>query len=1036
MGRPAVPTPAVSALATRLKSVMTRRAGVALALYGEAGVGKSTVAHEVLQQVSCRSSSLHAARALAALPAELPQPSRLPLWARRTLERLVGGEHLDPQHAADALAALLAALAPIVLHVDDLHEAPAEGLELYTALAARVRRSRGVALLATSRTSPPAPFEACRVEPLSAEAARALLEQELGAAPPAAAAAWIYARTLGNALFTLEYLRYLTRQGYVWSDAKRWHWREPPPTVMPTTVEALIERLLYERLDGALEHALHAKAMLPLQASEVLWREVAGLEPEVLRGAALELERRGVLREGEFAHPLFREVARGQLGMIRRLLAQRAIVALCDEPEEAAAFVEDAALEPDAAAALLERAAQAAKEAGNEVRAARLLARAAVQTQGDRRGRLAFEAAKGLQSIDVHASIRLARMAADELQDPEAIHFLAGQLTVVGQGAEAEEVLARLPESERSGARWAKHLITVRGGAGDAASVVRLWHEYPALHHETDPRLAYAVGFSMVVLGQYRAADALAAQALPHAQGALERCRLLMVRGLAQTYLRAFGGAEPCFDEAVALAREGGMVSWRAAALYNRAIMLEYQGRYREMLSDLGEALVCYGEFGDGRRYASTQTKLARYLLERGDYERAEDLLLECRELLSRSDPSPFLVTCESTLAELYCEWRPLHAAILARKHAERALEYALALAIPAKLMQGKTAVARALAYHGDARQALTLADEALELARASEDPENVVLVLPVRAQALEALGRGDEAQRALAEAERLAAQQENALAVHRLGLELDRLRKDAAGAGERMAWFEARGLMHGVNLASRCFPELAREGARELEPSSALPRLELLGPMQLVRDGVSVAVHGHKRKELLATLLEARVAGRAEVSQLELLDALYPDEAEDVAAGALKQLVFQLRKSLGQGVILRTGSGYALGEVTSDVEAFLQGGATRLWRGSYREDIDGQGDETVAGAVHHALRLKIAERLGDDPAEAARLGQLLLRADPYDAEALRLTLRALQACGDRRGLEKLYEQGRRQLTEVGERLPEGWGSFLADRPL
>jgi len=208
-----------------------------------------------------------------------------------------------------------------------------------------------------------------------------------------------------------------------------------------------------------------------------------------------------------------------------------------------------------------------------------------------------------------------------------------------------------------------------------------------------------------------------------------------------------------------------------------------------------------------------------------------------------------------------------------------------------------------------------------------------------------------------------------------------------------------------------------------------------VLGPLRLVRQGKVEEVRGQKRKELLAYLLEARLAGRAEVPQLELLDALYPDEPEDVATGALKQLVFQLRKSLGTGAILRTGSGYALGDLGSDAEGFLKSGDTRLWRGVYREDTQGQNQETVASALYHALYLQAADLLTKDPAEAARLGQLLLTADPYDAEALRLTMNALQACGHQRAVEQLYRQGRSQLAEVGELLPERWTSFLAAPP-
>ena len=65
------------------------------------------------------------------------------------------------------------------------------------------------------------------------------------------------------------------------------------------------------------------------------------------------------------------------------------------------------------------------------------------------------------------------------------------------------------------------------------------------------------------------------------------------------------------------------------------------------------------------------------------------------------------------------------------------------------------------------------------------------------------------------------------------------------------------------------------------------------------------------------------------------------------------------------------------------------------------------------------------------DPKEAARLGRLLLEADPYDLETLRLTLEALRRAGNHRSLSRLYEKARARMLEVGERLPADWQDFL-----
>jgi DNA-binding SARP family transcriptional activator len=148
------------------------------------------------------------------------------------------------------------------------------------------------------------------------------------------------------------------------------------------------------------------------------------------------------------------------------------------------------------------------------------------------------------------------------------------------------------------------------------------------------------------------------------------------------------------------------------------------------------------------------------------------------------------------------------------------------------------------------------------------------------------------------------------------------------------------------------------------------LARLEVLGPMRFVRAGAAEPMRAQKRKELLVRLLEARIAGRFGLSQLELIDALYPDAHEGDAARSLQQRVFQTRKRLGASLLIRCGDGYALGAVTSDAEAFLETDDTRLWRASYLANA-GTGDEVVAGALHHALRMRMEPSLEAEPAEA-----------------------------------------------------------------
>jgi hypothetical protein len=52
--------PTLTPLLTRLKSVVTKRVGLALGLWGEAGIGKSYTVQRLLAAVTCQSFSVHA----------------------------------------------------------------------------------------------------------------------------------------------------------------------------------------------------------------------------------------------------------------------------------------------------------------------------------------------------------------------------------------------------------------------------------------------------------------------------------------------------------------------------------------------------------------------------------------------------------------------------------------------------------------------------------------------------------------------------------------------------------------------------------------------------------------------------------------------------------------------------------------------------------------------------------------------------------------------------------------------------------------
>ncbi|WP_027892495.1 ATP-binding protein [Calidithermus chliarophilus] len=287
-----VPTAAlIPNLTKRLSWVLSKRKGVAVALVGPPGVGKTWTARQVLAGVPCPTRQLPASLAAGGLLAALPMAPDSPPWVRSALERFARGQ-ATPLAAAGALAAHLVQLAPFILLVEDLHEAEGERLAFWVALAEAVGHSRGVALLVTGRNALPAPFENHAVEPLSPEASALLLEGEAGSALPPEATDWIWRHAQGNPLFTLEYFRHLGRLGYLWSDGQRWRWRPPPDDLRPISVEAVIAQQL-QALGSAPEAQalLTAKALLPPSSPAGRLARVSGLSPEAL--AAWEGAARG-----------------------------------------------------------------------------------------------------------------------------------------------------------------------------------------------------------------------------------------------------------------------------------------------------------------------------------------------------------------------------------------------------------------------------------------------------------------------------------------------------------------------------------------------------------------------------------------------------------------------------------------------------------------------------------------------------------------------------------------------------------------------
>jgi tetratricopeptide (TPR) repeat protein len=1050
---------ALETIAKRLISVVSKRESFAITLVGEAGLGKSFQLDRLLNNLACRSVSLSANASGPVLARSFARHDRVPAWAARSLERLESGESLDADRLADAITAYLISCAPFVLRLEDLHEANPTQLEVWAGVARSLKGTRGVSVLASGRGLPPESFEHVRLESLDLTASRLMLEQQIGAELPEAALNWIQARANGNPLFTLEYFRFLARSGFLWSDARRWRWRDPGSEVMPTSVEALVAQAIEPlRADPLLEAVLQARAILPDDQLD-RWAAVAQLPVEQLKSLQHKLELDGVLRDGALP-AIVSTVIRATLEpAFKQDLARRAIHVLeQDFPAFAALLIDDADLEPNEAIALLERGASSmVNRSGRQ--SAGFLVQAAERASPFERASRSLLAARALQPFDSEEALRLVRLAGALEPNDQTTLLEAELLAAQGRFLEAERCAKRLePEST---IRWLEVLLEARYRLDDDAGVLKIWESHPGLQTQAGVALQVRVGYALTQLGRFDQAREVYQKILETTLSAEDRAWALSAAAIVEldggdlnAAANGFSVALEAFDDLKNPSLE--LLARRVATLANRSMVRYRLGQFTAAIQDLESVLTHHSQNGDGRSFAEAQTNLGTYLIAQAEFERAEEVLLEARAVLERitvgsghkGENPRRLSLAEQGLVQLYLEWGPLHGAALALRHAMAAERAARAVQNPANLAQTLFYCAWAEAVHGRPERAQSMSDELEGLATELSLEPMRLLANWVRGLACERLGRIAESLECIqVSSDQMAALGHQAYA-QRLALELDRMRNDANSARARGPNLLA--YPGWMAVARRYFPEafaakdllptkpLAKPNSkatvRASESNQArehLPRLNVLGTLRLEINNETITPPALQGKILLAVLLEARITGRDGVNTLELLDVLYPEYEEGRGLGALKQLVFRIRASLGKSAILRLSDGYSLGSLETDAETFLSTGATHLWRGPVLSDLSEDIAFGLRDALAQALELCVESMPETDPQEAVRLAEIMRESDPYDQQALRHHLRVLEITADLRKLERTYSQAREQLSEVGEDLPESWREYL-----
>lgn len=1030
-----------SVLARRFNAVLAKRAGLALAVTGEAGIGKSFSVSQALQEISAQSICLPATSDLGQWAKAIPKAKKRPTWAQITLEKSEA-ELQSGDAFGTALVANMALLAPFVLFLEDVHEAKIERLTLIEKIGQLVSCTKGVALVVTSRRVAPAGFSGFQLPPLEPVQSRTLLEHACGAVLPQDSLDYIFLRAQGNPLFTLEFLKFLTRQGFLWFDGTTWHWRAPGGDLVPVTVEALIEQMI-DGFQHSLESrtVLEARALLPSQMFEPrqLWFDLTKLSRQEFSNTLELLEQEGLLRQGNFNHPLIREVVLNGISSVRRAEMARMVLQRFDESQLqlAASFVGDAGLPASEQLAVLQKAAAQARDQNNPRLEAAWLMQSLECVAPEDRFNTAIQAARLLKKFDLSQAIRIASLAVNlKPFDATAVYLLATIKATAGELLEAETLIAQLPKDTRASEFALKQHLIVRVNGDDQAGAYSIWQQLQASGHTIDADIANQVVQTVYLHGENQQALELADFAIKTLELATHQRAMMLIDFYARYAFEQgdYDKAEHHISSAIELLRTQDDPRILALAIANRGIVRGSLNRELPAIEDFKEAAAKFAEIGLTLKFAECLNQLGTSYSNLGEFAQAERVLLEARDILRPSEIVYSLAKCESSLAMLYANWLPPYGASLSLKHARVALGYARNLKNPVVFAHYLSTAAISEAAFGEPQKALEYAQELLGIALKLENPRVEKMAQHAYGMALSANGKPEQAIDALKKVIEIEIDNQTIELSDTILLEIDRISQNVESARARIEQYRKNDQRMLLTLAERYFPSLMQEQTKIEPQTPQTPALGLLvlGTFGLTRQGQAVPYRGRKRAEFLVYLLETRIAGRVEASSEELIETLYPDLPETDAKASLKQLVYLVRQQFGSNVIQSTPGGYALESVESDIEAFFETGDATLWRGKYLAGMNDGWIPSVTDAVVHALQAKVEMLSTTDAKEAGRLGKILLEMETYDLDALELTLRALSAT--RENPKRLYLEMRDRFLEVGEQLPETISEFLKGR--
>jgi class 3 adenylate cyclase/tetratricopeptide (TPR) repeat protein len=406
------------------------------------------------------------------------------------------------------------------------------------------------------------------------------------------------------------------------------------------------------------------------------------------------------------------------------------------------------------AAGFLEMALDAAKQASQSAAEVSRLAEAL----GDIRYRLGEFSAADRAFAEARKSVDGDPIAFARLCEKTALAVArtsSGVSAALRWTARGREALAGLTDTDPDAARQDALLLTAR-------TMLREWQ------------------------GRYAEAAATGAEAIAAAQRCGARdvlARALYLLDTADVARGRYSG-EPWAEQALAIFKELGDLSWQAKALNHLGMRAYFEGRWEDALSYYGKAGEAFERVGDQWNAAITASNTGEILSNQGRYEQAEEVTRPAERVLHASGAISETAFAATVLGRTAAGRGQLEEALRLLEAARAGYDKA---GKPTEVLATEISIAETLVYAGEAEEALARVDDIAASSHMREGDVGASALARVRGYALAVLGRAVSAQETVDTSLRAARQRgdryDEALATDAL-IQLTEIRGQPAGRG------------------------------------------------------------------------------------------------------------------------------------------------------------------------------------------------------------------------------------------------------------